>query len=184
MSEREWYLGVEEEQTQTTAWLSNLKSQTISDDLLKKEFLILEIHLLMITVKVRPVMERFLLQWFSLYNNKPSFADRDFLIQSVKCLTKSKKKSPSGTLITCTQQSCYFNVVFYKLDIISDCKHTPITDLVWDLDEEAEAFRRFQQQPSGNVLAEFLCFGAGFHLECLQGWNQHSVIIHTYYFEG
>lgn len=33
--------------------------------------------------------------------HQPSLAGRDFLIQSVKCLTKSKKKSPSGTLITC-----------------------------------------------------------------------------------
>ena len=30
----------------------------------------------------------------------PSLVGRAFLIQSVRCLTKSKKKSPSGTLIT------------------------------------------------------------------------------------
>lgn len=32
--------------------------------------------------------------------NKPSRVGLAFLIQSVKCRTKSKKKSPSGTLMT------------------------------------------------------------------------------------
>lgn len=49
------------------------------------------------------------------------------------------------------------------------------SDLVWDLDEEAEAFRRLQQQPGWNVLAEVLCFGAGLHFKCLQVWHKYSI---------
>lgn len=41
-------------------------------------------------------------------------------------------------------------------------------NLVCDLDKEAEAFRRLEEQPLGDVLAELLGLGAGVHLEGLQ----------------
>ena len=55
----------------------------------------------------------------------PSLEGRAFLIQSVKCLTKSKKKSPSGTDIT--------------LSAIFTNKEKPSGDLrlsLWAIDEQ------------------------------------------------
>lgn len=42
------------------------------------------------------------------------------------------------------------------------------SDLVCDLDKEAETFSGLEKQPGGDVLAKLLGFGAGVHLEGLQ----------------
>ena len=51
-----------------------------------------------------------------IYRNYSPFRDGlAFLIQSVKCLTKWKKKSPSGTLITVKQEIKEYKVPFITM---------------------------------------------------------------------